>query len=123
MPVTKRDGKYYWGSKGPFDSRKEAQAVQRAAFASGYEKMVGNPVGASDEGVKPNTAQDVADREKLLIYHDVWQNSTGASNIPDRTETVAKWANTSDQITSIQLLNDKAGDFASGSFIRIWGAD
>ena len=70
MPVTKRDGKYYWGSKGPFDSRKEAQAVQRAAFASGYEKMVGNPVGASDEGVKPNTAQDVADREKRLTKED-----------------------------------------------------
>ena len=33
---------------------------------TGYEKMVGNPLGASDEGVKPNTAQDVANREKRL---------------------------------------------------------
>jgi len=70
MPITKRNGKYYWGGKGPFDSRKEAQSVQRAAFASGYEKMVGSPVGASDEGVKPNTAQDVANREKRLTKED-----------------------------------------------------
>ena len=70
MPVTKRKGKYYWGGKGPFDSRKEAQSVQRAAFASGYEKMIGSPVGASDEGVRPNTAQDVANREKRLTKED-----------------------------------------------------
>ena len=66
MPVTKRNGKYYWGSKGPFDSRKKAESVQQAAHASGYEKMVGSPVGATDEGQKPNTAQDVANREKHL---------------------------------------------------------
>ena len=70
MPITKRNGKYYWGGKGPFDSRKEAQSVQRAAFASGYEKMVGSPVGATDEGVRPNTAQDVANREKRLTKED-----------------------------------------------------
>ena len=82
-----------------------------------------NDLERSSDGYAVAYIINVADREKLLIYHDVWQNSTGASNIPDRTETVAKWANTSNQITSIQLLNDKAGDFASGSFIRIWGAD
>ena len=66
MPVTKRNGKYYWGGKGPFDSRKQAEAVQQAAHANGYEKMVGSPVGATDEGVKPHTAQDVATREHHL---------------------------------------------------------
>lgn len=66
MPVTKRNGKYYWGGKGPFDSRKQAEAVQQAAHANGYEKMVGSPVGATDEGVKPHTAQDVANREHPL---------------------------------------------------------
>jgi len=70
MPITKRNGKYYWGSKGPFNSRKEAKSVQQAAYASGYEKMVGSPVGASSEGVKPNTAQDVANREKRLTKED-----------------------------------------------------
>jgi len=37
MPITKRNGRYYWGSKGPFDSRKKAAEVAQAAHASGYE--------------------------------------------------------------------------------------
>jgi len=37
MPITRRGGKYYWGSKGPFPSRKKAEAVARAAHASGYK--------------------------------------------------------------------------------------
>ena len=40
MPITKRNGKYYWGSKGPFDSRKKAEEVAQAAHASGYEGSV-----------------------------------------------------------------------------------
>jgi len=40
MPITKRNGRYYWGSKGPFDSRKKAAEVAQAAHASGYEGSV-----------------------------------------------------------------------------------
>jgi len=36
MPVLQRDKKWYWGSKGPFDSRKKAEKVAQAAHASGY---------------------------------------------------------------------------------------
>ena len=28
MPISERNGKWYWGSKGPFDSRKKAEEVQ-----------------------------------------------------------------------------------------------
>ena len=38
MPITRRGGKYYWGSKGPFASRKKAEEVARAAHASGYQE-------------------------------------------------------------------------------------
>ena len=38
MPITRRGGKYYWGSKGPFESRKKAEEVARAAHASGYQE-------------------------------------------------------------------------------------
>jgi hypothetical protein len=40
MPISNRDGKWYWGSKGPFDSRKKAEEVAQAAHASGYEKLL-----------------------------------------------------------------------------------
>lgn len=46
MPITKRDSGWYWGSQGPFDSRKKAQEVAQAAHASGYQKAwMTNPRG------------------------------------------------------------------------------
>ena len=36
MPITQRKGEWYWGSKGPYKSRKQAEEVQRAAYASVY---------------------------------------------------------------------------------------
>ena len=38
MPVIKKTKGYYWGTKGPFKTKKKAQAVGRAAYASGYKK-------------------------------------------------------------------------------------
>lgn len=60
MPSHKKDGKWYWGSKGPFDSKEQADAVGRAAYANGYDSartvdgngyvtVEGNPI--SKEGV------------------------------------------------------------------------
>jgi hypothetical protein len=37
MPLTHRKDGWYWGSKGPFDSKAKALSVARAAFASGYK--------------------------------------------------------------------------------------
>lgn len=62
MPVHKKDGKWYWGTKGPFDDKAKAEAVGRAAYANGYANdsarivdgngyvtVEGNPI--SKEGV------------------------------------------------------------------------
>jgi hypothetical protein len=38
MPLRKTSKGWYWGSKGPFKSKKKAQSVSRAAYASGYKK-------------------------------------------------------------------------------------
>jgi len=38
MPIKKTDKGWYWGSKGPFNSKKKAQEVAQAAYASGYQK-------------------------------------------------------------------------------------
>jgi hypothetical protein len=37
MPINKRNDGWYWGSKGPFESKDKAEEVQRAAYASGYK--------------------------------------------------------------------------------------
>ncbi len=38
MPVKKKSDGWYWGSKGPFKTKKKAEEVGRAARASGYKK-------------------------------------------------------------------------------------
>ena len=37
MPIRKTKAGYKWGSKGPFKTKKQATAVARAAYASGYK--------------------------------------------------------------------------------------
>ena len=37
MPIRQTDEGWYWGSKGPFKTKKKALAVQGAAYASGYK--------------------------------------------------------------------------------------
>jgi hypothetical protein len=63
-----------------------------------------------------------ASNEKLVIGHHV-VTTAGASNSPDRTEYIAKWINTSNQITSINFNNIDSGDYGTKSFIRVWGAN
>lgn len=36
MPVHQKDGKWYWGGRGPFDTKEKAEEVERAAYANGY---------------------------------------------------------------------------------------
>ena len=36
MPIRQKNNKWYWGGKGPFDSRKKAEQVAQAAHSSGY---------------------------------------------------------------------------------------
>ena len=40
MPITEKNGQWYWGKQGPFDSRNKAEEVAQAAYASGYQKSM-----------------------------------------------------------------------------------
>ena len=61
--------------------------------------------------------------EKLVTGNTNDQNTAGAATASDRLEWVAKWANTSAQITEIDVDNTSAGSFDTGSIIKVWGAD
>ena len=58
MPLVKRPNGWYWGSKGPFDSKTKALAVARAAYANGYK-------GESDTSV---ISDDSSHREIVQEY-------------------------------------------------------
>ncbi len=63
-----------------------------------------------------------SDQEKLGTGHVIAQNATGQGTAPRRTEYASKWANTSDSITSVSLINTGSGDYASGSEVVVLGA-
>jgi hypothetical protein len=64
-----------------------------------------------------------ASNEKLGIVHSVRALSgAGAGNAPQRREWVAKWANTSSQITEIDLTASSS-TLKENSYLRVWGAD
>ena len=64
-----------------------------------------------------------SDQEKIGTGHIVAQNTAGAGTAPRRTEYALKWANTSDSITSVSLINTGSGDYASGSEVVVLGCD
>lgn len=36
MPVHKKNGRWWWGGRGPFDTKEKAEEVEKAAYANGY---------------------------------------------------------------------------------------
>lgn len=60
--------------------------------------------------------------EKLIIGNSVSQNTAGAGNAPTRIEMVAKWENTSAQITEIDI-DSTVTNFSSASMIKVWGSN
>ena len=68
MPIKKEGDKWYWGSKGPYNSRKQAEDVQRAAYASGYQKIEKIEMGAPMDGeTRKETVTETQKRERQLL--------------------------------------------------------
>jgi hypothetical protein len=65
---------------------------------------------------------NLAAKEKLMISHSIMRNVTGAGTSPDRVEFVGKWANTADDITSIEVARS-SGNFNAGDEIVVLGWD
>ena len=64
-----------------------------------------------------------ASNEKLCIFNQMDYGASGASTAPNRIEGVAKWSNTSDQITSIEWDQRDAGNYAAGAELKVWGSN
>ena len=63
-----------------------------------------------------------ASNEKLFTWHQVENQDAGAANAPKyRSESVGKWANTSNQF-DIMTLTRATNDLAGGE-LRVWGSN
>jgi hypothetical protein len=66
MPLIKRQSGWFWGSKGPFDSKAKALSVARAAYASGYKEQ------AFTDNINKYSSKSLKDSfNSLLFVHDV----------------------------------------------------
>lgn len=65
-----------------------------------------------------------ASNEKLFISHGIYGNTAGAGNAPNRRELAGKWANTSNQIGHVGIVDTSGtGSIDSTSVVKVWGAD
>ena len=62
---------------------------------------------------------NLSSKEKLWMNWSAEQETAGTA--PSRTESVNKWANTSNPISTIQQTNEAAGDLASGTELVVLG--
>ena len=63
-----------------------------------------------------------SDKEKLMIADRMTVGSTGAGNVVNTAEQVAKWTNTSSQITSLTFNQTGSGSYVNAK-VRVFGAD
>ena len=86
MPITKRKGKWYWGSKGPYKSRNKAEEVQRAAYASGYgvqQKIEKIQMGGRMDGIqRQRTVSEIQADEKKIKKHYLLDEAKGSTQSP-----------------------------------------
>lgn len=67
---------------------------------------------------------NISSVEKVGSYFCVGTvTATGAGTAPSRLEGAFKWANTSNQISSVKVTNSGTGDFAIGSVVVVLGHD
>lgn len=98
--------------------RSEAGAAEVTAVS------VSTAIAATQVAAKWFTTADIINvlaQEKLVHGFTSHNNGNGAGNIPNRIEFAGKWANTSAQISRIDLVNGGAGDYAAGSVLIVLG--
>jgi hypothetical protein len=85
MPITHKKDGWYWGSRGPFETKKKAEEVRTAAYSSGYVKK---------------SWQEILKKEKDACYYKVksrykeWPSAYGSGALVQCRKVGAKnWGN------------------------------
>ena len=66
---------------------------------------------------------NVAGKQKIIMANNAYVNTNGSAAVaPERTEMIAKWNDTSNQINIIDFIGKSTADFTNGQ-IKVWGSD
>jgi len=107
-----------------YASRRSGDGGSDSEFPNEYQSKINATGGASHTACLMNGfIINNSANEKLVITHQVAVEQTGSGTAPRRSEGVTKWANTSDSITSIQIINKSTGNFGTNSILKVWGHD
>lgn len=68
-------------------------------------------------------AINISSQEKVFVSESVFSGTAGAGTAPTKRIAYGKWANTSDQISSVTFTNAGTGDFGIGSEVVVLGHD
>ena len=107
-----------------YASRRSGDGGSDSEFPNEYQSKINATGGASHTACLMNGfIINNSANEKLVITHQVAVEQTGSGTAPRRSEGVTKWANTSDSITSIQIINKSTGNFGTNSILKVWGSN
>jgi hypothetical protein len=98
------------------------ESGQSDSTATNGSEIVQNTDVAQDQFVVTHVFS-VSTEEKLVIAHTVDRGAAGAGTAPGRFEAVGKWVDTSNEITSIQIVNTSSGDFISTTNTSVLGTN
>lgn len=110
------------------DSGNNYQYKESVNFGAGTDNNSASSIGLMGAVAAPILSEvtvfNIATDEKTVIGHNVIAGTAGAANATTSRETFGKWANTSDSITSVSVINSGGtGDFAIGSTLVVLGHD
>ena len=110
------DGSAKYASRKSYDGGSDSTAINQNYFTQ-------NTYDNNEPSYSSTMIINTAGQEKLGTQHEVNRFTAGAGNATARSESVFKWTNTSDQITTIDITNSKSGSYDVGSRIEVWGHD
>jgi len=87
--------------------------------------MHGDPYDTNDSNPRFSVSylSNYASKEKLHLSHSMRSNTAGAANAPARGESVSKWSNTSNAVSSITANNRNSGTWSTNDEVVVLGWD
>ena len=93
-----------------------------AASTSQTSLSIASAANVTYDFIKADVVNE-ASNEKQVIFSSTGFATAGAGTAPARKDGWGKWVNTSNQITSVDVVNAGSGDFAAGSEVIVLGHD
>lgn len=99
---------------------RSANGVDDGAASGSAALIVFCAAASQDEYIVARVCNTLAS-EKLVLSECIRPGTAGAGNAPARDELRGKWANTTAEITQVDVINNSTGDFAAGSEVIVLG--